>query len=72
MRVAATGQARPHILRHENESSGRESGGEHLQENEMNQREAEEKKRRQQARTQHDKDLAILSANRKVTVANAK
>ena len=47
MRVAATGQARPHILRHENESSGRESGGEHLQENEMKQREAEEEKRRQ-------------------------
>ena len=43
-----------------------------MQENEMKQREAEEEKRRQQARTQHDRHLAILSANRKVTVANAK
>ena len=48
------------------------SGGEYLQENEMKQREAEEEKHRQQARTQHDRHLAILSANRKVTVANAK
>ena len=38
----------------------------------MKQREAEEEKRRQQARAQHERDLAIISSNRRVAVANAK
>ena len=40
--------------------------------NEMRQREAEEEKRRQQARAQHERDVAIMSADKRVTVANAK
>ena len=41
-------------------------------ENEMKQREAEEEKRRQQARAQYERDVAIMSANKRVAVANAK
>ena len=41
-------------------------------ENEIKQREAEEEKRRQQARAHHERDIAIMSANKRVAVANAK
>lgn len=41
-------------------------------ENEMKQREAEEEKSRQHARAQHESDVAIMSANKRVAVANAK
>ena len=42
------------------------------EENEMKQREAEEEKRRQQARVQHERDIAFMSANKRVTVANVR
>jgi len=41
-------------------------------ENEIKQREAEEEKRRQQARAQHERYSAVMSANKRVAVANAK
>ena len=41
-------------------------------ENEMKQREVDEEKRRQPARAQHEKDIAIMSANKRVAIANAK
>lgn len=41
-------------------------------ENEMKQREAEEDRRRQQVRAEHERDIAIMSANKRVAVANAK
>ena len=40
-------------------------------ENEIKQREAEEEKRRQQARAHHERDIAIMSANKRVAVVNA-
>lgn len=42
------------------------------EENEMKQREAKEEKRRQQARAQHERDVAIMSADQTVSVANEK
>lgn len=41
-------------------------------ENEMKQREAEEEKRRQQECAQHERDIAVMSANKRVGVANAR
>lgn len=41
-------------------------------ENEMKQREAEEDRRRQQVHAEHERDIAIMSANKRVAVANAK
>ena len=41
-------------------------------ENEMRQREAEEEKHRQQAPVQHERDVAIMSVDKRVAVANAK
>lgn len=41
-------------------------------ENQMKQREAEEEKRRQQTRAQYERDLAVLTANKREAVANAK
>ena len=40
--------------------------------NEMKQREAEEEKRRQQECAQHERDIAVMSANKRVGVANAR
>lgn len=41
-------------------------------ENEMKHREAKEEKRRQQACAQHERDIAVMSANKRVAVANAR
>ena len=41
-------------------------------ENEVKQREAEEEKRRQQACAQHERDIAFMSPNKRVAVANAR
>ena len=41
-------------------------------ENEMKQREAEEEKRRQQECAQHERDIAVMSVNKRVGVANAR
>lgn len=38
----------------------------------MKQRAADEEKRRRQARAQYERDVAIMSANKRVAVANAK
>lgn len=39
-------------------------------ENEMKQREAEGEKHRQQARSQHERDIAIMSASKRVAITN--
>ena len=41
-------------------------------ENKMKQQEVEEEKCRQQARTQHERDLAMMSADKKIAIANAR
>ena len=80
IRVAATRHARPHLrarLRAAAEATAAKEQAEYERliaekENEMKQQETEEEKRRPQALAQHDRDIAVMSANKWVAAANAR